>query len=114
MAAPVVHFEIHGKKGPDLAKFYEELFDWKVEGAQVPNGYYGLVSGSEGGIGGGIAENEEGSKVTVYIQVPDLDAKLKEIEAAGGKVLHPPEEIPGVTFALFADPEGNAIGLVKG
>lgn len=114
MAAPVVHFEIHGKNGAGLAKFYDQLFDWKIEAAQMPNGYYGMVAGAEGGIGGGIAGNEEGSKVTVYIQVPDLDAKLKEIEEAGGKTIHPPESIPGVTFALFQDPEGNAIGLVKG
>src|SRR5688500_4575911 len=63
MGAPVVHFEIHGKDGPGLAQFYEQLFDWKVEGAQMPNGYYGMVAGGEGGIGGGIAANEEGSKV---------------------------------------------------
>ena len=114
MAAPVVHFEIHGKDGPALSRFYDELFDWKTEGTEMPNGFYGLVQPGEGGIGGGIAGDGDGAKVTVYIQVPDLEAKLQEIEAAGGKVLHPPEEIPGVTFALFEDPAGNAIGLVKG
>ena len=114
MAAPVVHFEIHGRNGRELAKFYDQLFEWKIEAADMPNGYYGLVAGGEGGIGGGIAESGEGAKVTVYVQVPDLDAKLKEIEEAGGKTIHPPESIPGVTFALFQDPEGNAIGLVQG
>ena len=33
----------------------------------------------------------------------------------GGKVLMPPTEIPNVvTLAMFADPDGNAIGLIKG
>ena len=112
MAAPVVHFEINGKNGPELAKFYDELFDWSVQGQEMPGGWYGMIGAGENGIGGGIAQSDPG--VTVYIAVPDLDAKLKEVEAAGGKVVHPPMTIPDVvTFALFADPEGNTIGLVK-
>jgi predicted enzyme related to lactoylglutathione lyase len=51
MAAPVVHFEILGRNGPALQRFYRDLFDWKI---------------------------------------PDM-----------------------VTFALFTDPDGNLIGLVK-
>ena len=110
-----MHFEIHGKDGPELAKFYEGLFDWKVQGMDMPEGWYGMVGGGDGGIGGGIASSGDGAKVTVYIAVPDLDAKLAEIKEAGGKVLQAPVTIPDtVTFALFEDPAGNAIGLVKG
>ena len=37
------------------------------------------------------------------------------IVSHGGSVLLPPKEVPGiVTFALFKDPEGNVMGLVKG
>lgn len=54
-------------------------------------------------------------RVTVYVQVPDLQATLDQAVAMGGRVLMPPAEIPGVvTLALFADPDGNAIGLLKG
>jgi predicted enzyme related to lactoylglutathione lyase len=53
--------------------------------------------------------------VTIYVQVPDLQAALDQAVALGGKVLMPPTEIPGVvTLAMFADPEGNVIGLTKG
>jgi hypothetical protein len=32
----------------------------------------------------------------------------------GGKTIQPPTSVPGgVTFALFADPEGHVVGLVK-
>ncbi len=52
--------------------------------------------------------------MTFYVAVPDLAACLAKAESLGGKTLVPPTEIPGmVTFALFQDPEGNPIGLVK-
>jgi predicted enzyme related to lactoylglutathione lyase len=44
----------------------------------------------------------------------DLQAYLDRIEQLGGKTVVPVTEIPGlVTFAQFADPEGNVVGLVK-
>jgi uncharacterized protein len=45
--------------------------------------------------------------------VDDPQAYLKRAEALGGKTLVPPVEIPTGTFAWFADPDGNAIGLWK-
>jgi predicted enzyme related to lactoylglutathione lyase len=51
----------------------------------------------------------------LYVQVPDLQAALDRIAAAGGQTVHPPTEVPGIiTFALFKDPAGNLLGLVKG
>ena len=113
MGYPVVHFEITGKDGPKLHSFYGQLFDWEINADNPWN--YGLVAANgEGGIGGGIGPGEE-TNVTVYVRVPDLDAALAKAEQLGGKTLMPPTEIPDmVTFALFADPEGNRIGLIKG
>ncbi len=52
--------------------------------------------------------------VTFYVQVDDLDAYLKKAESLGGRTVVPPTEIPNmVTFAMFSDPDGNAVGLVK-
>ena len=43
-----------------------------------------------------------------------MAAHLNKIESLGGKTLVPVTEIPGqVTFALFADPEGHVVGIVK-
>jgi len=53
--------------------------------------------------------------VTIYFQVPDLEATLREAESMGGTKLMDPESVPGgPTIAMFADPEGNPIGLVRG
>lgn len=60
------------------------------------------------------AEPGKPGYVTFYVQVKDTDAHLKEVEKLGGKVVMPTIVIPGmVTFALFSDPEGHVIGLVK-
>ena len=48
-----------------------------------------------------------------YVQSDDLDASLKKVEELGGKVVMPVTAMPGmVTFALFADAEGNVMGVV--
>jgi uncharacterized protein len=55
-----------------------------------------------------------GRRVTIYVEVPDLQAALDRAVKLGGSVVTPPTEIPGVTaIALFADPDGNVTGLVK-
>ena len=71
---------------------------------------------AEGGINGGIAPANDGtSRVTFYAQVDDLQAYLDKAERLGGKTVLPPTEIPDtVTLAMFTDPEGNMIGLIKG
>lgn len=63
-----------------------------------------------GAAGGGIAEGEPG--LMFYIQVPDLEAALARVTAAGGTVLLPATEVaPNVTIANFGDPAGNRVGL---
>ena len=116
MGQPIVHFEIMGKDAIKLQKFYAELLSWKVGQAMPDMGYYGLVDEQSSGLAGGIGQEPDGkTRVTVYVQVPDLQATLDQAVAMGGKVVMPPMEIPGVvTFAQFADPSGNVIGLTKG
>jgi predicted enzyme related to lactoylglutathione lyase len=109
MAAPVVHFEIHGKDGKQLQDFYSKLFSWKVNANNPME--YGMVQDS--GIGGGIT-GPDGPMVTVYVEVPDLQATLQKAESLGGKTVMPPMEVPGgPTIAQFKDPAGNTIGLTK-
>jgi uncharacterized protein len=114
MGKPVVHWEIVGKDGQKLQQFYAGLFDWKIDANNPFN--YGMVdTGGAGGINGGIGPSQDGPAVRVYIQVDDLQAFLDRAERLGGKTLMPPTEIPGaVTMAMFKDPEGNQVGLVKG
>ena len=49
-----------------------------------------------------------------YLAVPDVDAKVATLQAAGGALHHPPADIPGVgRFATVADPHGAVVCLFK-
>ncbi len=115
MKNPVLWFEVLGKDGGALRRFYSDLFGWKIEDAGDGSGY-GLVAAA-GGIGGGVGQSEEGDgHVTFFVEVDDPAAYLANVEKLGGKTVVPPTEIPdyNLTFAYFTDPEGHLIGLSKG
>ena len=114
MPNPVVHWEIQCKDAKKAQQFYSRLFGWHVDANNPMN--YGMVdTRDEVGINGGIGPCDGPNRVTFYIQVADLQAFLDKATRLGGKVVMPPTEIPDtVTLAMFADPEGNVIGLVKG
>jgi predicted enzyme related to lactoylglutathione lyase len=112
MGSPVVHFEINSQNPAALQEFYGDLFDWKIH--IVPEMGYGMIDTQGRGIDGGIGPARGPNQVTFYIEVTDLKDAIARIEDAGGKVVVPITEVPGVvTFAQFADPDGNVVGLVK-
>jgi predicted enzyme related to lactoylglutathione lyase len=117
MGNPVVHFEIIGKDGTALSNFYGEAFGWEMHPAmQDPMVYVLVHPGGERGIEGGIGgTSEEGGRhVTFYVEVEDPETTLAAIEKLGGRTLMAPDRVPnGPVVAMFADPEGNAIGLIK-
>lgn len=114
MAHPVIHFEVAGKDLGKLQQFYGDLFGWETE--KVPGEMpYAMVKGEEGGIGGGIGQAPDGAgHVTFYVGADDPQAMLDKAEELGGKTILPVTELPQVTIALFADPEGHVVGLAKG
>jgi predicted enzyme related to lactoylglutathione lyase len=49
-----------------------------------------------------------------YWQVPDIEAKLAEVTAAGAAVKEPPRNVGGGRLvASFTDLDGNVLGLVQ-
>jgi uncharacterized protein len=113
MGSHVIHFEVTGKDGQALQRFYGEAFGWKVD-TNNPGGY-GMVRGGENTITGGIGAAPEGMPggVTFYVHTDDAKATLAKIEKLGGKVLMPLTQVaPETTIALFADPEGHVVGLM--
>ncbi|MFJ1896096.1 MULTISPECIES: VOC family protein [unclassified Streptomyces] len=54
-----------------------------------------------------------GSPVT-YWEVPDIEAKLAEVTAAGATVKEPAHDVGGGRLvATFTDPDGNVLGLLQ-
>ena len=119
----VVHFEIPADDLERAKEFYGSVFGWELAG--MPEMDYTVVKttpvdeqtqlpSEPGAINGGMYRRsaDAPSMPVLTIDVNSVDDALKEIEAAGGRVLRPRTEIPGMgAFAYFTDPEGNALGL---
>jgi predicted enzyme related to lactoylglutathione lyase len=97
--------------------FYDKQFNIKKVGA-MPMGEMGdysfIAHGSDEAIGA-VMKTPPGGKSAwnFYFRVPDINAAKAKVEAAGGKVLQGPMEVPGGEWVLNAtDPEGVTFGLV--
>lgn len=112
MGQPIVHFELGGAPVESVAAFYEKHFGWQI--SKMPEADYYGVTTAEGSLGGGLNGVADWGTV-VYIEVPDIQAAMKAIIEDGGSEVHPETNLAGiVTFAIFQDPAGNKVGLVKG
>jgi uncharacterized protein len=115
MPNPIVHWEIQSKDRKKAQEFYKNLFGWHIDDNNQWE--YGMVdTHAEGGINGGIGQCQDGSnRITFYAQVDNLQAYLNKAEKLGGKTVMPPTALTDdMSLAMFTDPEGNFIGLVKG
>ncbi|OLT01372.1 hypothetical protein BJF90_32320 [Pseudonocardia sp. CNS-004] len=109
----MVHFEIGALDGDRSRRFFSQLFGWAID-VDDRTGYGVVRTGSASGIGGGIvaAPPDAPPWVTFYVAVRDLDAALARANELGGRTVMGPTEIDaGMAFAMFADPDGNVIGL---
>jgi uncharacterized protein len=115
VAYPVTHFEINAQDAPATQKFYKDLFGWGID-TNNPDNYGMIDTKTKGtGINGGIGASRQGkSWVTFYVETDDPAATLAKAERLGGtRVMEPMDAGGNVVYALFADPEGNVIGLAK-
>jgi hypothetical protein len=114
MGHAVVHFEIGGPDTEPLTSFYGQLFGWGME--SIPGGGYVLIdTRGGGGINGGIGKSQTGDPwSTFYVEADDLQDVLDKAETLGGRTVMPVTDFGGmVTIAMFNDPDGLLVGLVK-
>ncbi len=119
----IVHFEIPADDVKKLAKFYSELFGWKIEKMPGPIDYWNIETvpvDEKGmpirpGVNGGMMKRQRPDHRPVnYIAVESVDEYLKKIKVLGGKVLVPKMEVPGIGWwALAVDPEGNQFAIMQ-
>ena len=112
--ARVIHFEIVGKDGPALQRYYSDLFGWAIND-DFPGGY-GMTDPAVTGPIVGIGTSPDGGAghVTGYITVPDINATLAKATSLGGSVVMPKFSPDGnAQLALVADPEGHVLGLTE-
>jgi uncharacterized protein len=112
MGAPaIVHIEFKSSDFARTAAFYAKLFEWRTE--QNASGSYMKLDSTDGPSAGWVrADLVQAPGPIAYMLVDDLPAKLDAVERAGGRVLV--RNLPfagGGEIGLFADPDGNVLGL---
>lgn len=124
---PVVHFEMPAEDKNRMSNFYSLVFGWQTNKLGPEMGEYVVVNTTEsdekghpikpGAINGGFFQksNEKPSQYpSVVIHVDNIKEHIKKVEAAGGKVLGEPWDIPGVgLYVSFFDTERNRVSMLQ-
>jgi len=110
----VVHWEIQSSDPTRQRDFFSSLFGWNID-ANNPQNYGMVPHGGVDSIGGGIGDTQDAtSRVTVYVEVPDINDALTRAEGLGAATILPRTDMGMVVMAQFRDLDGNLIGLVEG
>jgi predicted enzyme related to lactoylglutathione lyase len=122
---PVVHFEMPYEDRDRMADFYARVFGWRVEKLGADMGNYVLVTTADvdarpgapaGAINGGFYKKSDwpAQYPSIVIAVKDIEASMKQVADAGGRVLGEPMGIPGVgRYVSFFDTEGNRVSMLQ-
>lgn len=99
----------------DLAH-YGEVLGWKTQSMDMGDFEYKMLGRGEVGHCGVVKPQMSGVPThwASYLAVEDVDATVAKVAEAGGKVVVPPTDLPGVgRFSLIADPEGATVHAFK-
>jgi len=111
---PVVHAEIRSSDPDATRAFFGELFGWTYPTEGAYPGYTFVDTGVQDALYTAISPLQgDADLVTFFIGVDDMAASIDQATSLGGKVVQEPVEVPGVRFALIADPLGHVVGLAQ-
>jgi uncharacterized protein len=111
MAHPVIHAEVRSGDPDATRAFFGELLGWTYTDGGFP-GYSFVDTGVDGAIPTAIGPLQGGADaVLFFVGVDDVEATLARAEELGGTIVQPAQKVPGVTFGVFADPQGHHVGV---
>ena len=96
--------------------FYGAILGWQVRDSGHPDFTYHLAMAEGGMVAGLIAGDGAGPPPhwLIYYAADDCDQSVADAAAAGATVLVPPGDVAGTgRFAILADPQGAAFGLLQ-
>jgi predicted enzyme related to lactoylglutathione lyase len=114
MSDPMVYFEMPADDVERAKRFYENVFDWKID--YIPRIDYHSVQtrGVEmDGIGGGLIKRKAaGQPVMNYVRVSSIEECSKKVIENGGMVVLERQLVPGFgAYSIIRDTEGNLVGM---
>jgi predicted enzyme related to lactoylglutathione lyase len=98
--------------------FYASVVGWTYKAMPIANGTYWIAEMDGKGVAGLFAMPEDipahvPAHWFEYLEVDDVDARLKLAEQHGGKILRPAFNVPDVgRLGFLSDSTGAAIGLM--
>jgi predicted enzyme related to lactoylglutathione lyase len=111
MAHPVIHAEIRSGDPDATRSFFAGLFGWTYSDGAFP-GYTFVDTGTPGAVATAIGPLQGGEDAALFfVAVDDVESTLAKAEALGGTVVQTAQQVPGVTFGVFADPQGHLVGV---
>jgi len=111
--------ELNAGNGERAFAFYSGLFGWtKAETMDMgPLGTYQLFATGGNPVGGMMTKTADTPAPywLYYFVVDDIDAAMKRVADAGGRVIFGPQEVPGGAWIVqCTDPQGAMFALVGG
>lgn len=108
----IVHIEFSTRDPKESAKFYGELFGWKMETDDKLEYTQWDPGTPPGGGFSPISQGATAGEVLVYVASEDIEADLKKAAELGAAVIVQKTEIPGIGWwGVFKDPSGNSCAL---
>ena len=113
MAHPVIHAEIRSEDPDATRAFFGELFGWTYSDGAFP-GYTFADTGADGALPTAIGPLQGGTdSVLFFVGVDDVESTLERAGQLGGRTIQPAQNVPGVTFGVFADAQGHVVGVAS-
>jgi predicted enzyme related to lactoylglutathione lyase len=114
MPHPVVHAEIRSSDPDATRAYFGQLFGWTYPNAGAYPGYTFVETGVPDALYTAISPLQgDADLVTFFVGVQDMSATIADAVRLGGSVVQEPVSVPGVSFALIADPQGHIVGLAQ-
>src|SRR6201999_764332 len=114
MPHPIVPAEIRSTDPDATRKFFADLLGWTYPDPGAVPGYTFVETGVPGALYTAISPLQGDSDlVTFFVGVEDMTTSISETTRLGGRVVQEPVTVPGVQFALIADPQGHVVGLAQ-
>lgn len=112
-----VHIDLAADKPDRAADFYAKVFGWQATKLDGPVPYWLIATdpGDPAAVGAGIGQRDQPwQTVAPTIEVPSADDYARRIEEAGGTIVVPRADVPGVgALVTFKDTEGNILTVLE-
>ncbi len=117
--ATITHVDISAVDPERAKKFYQDLFDWKIELLPGPMNYYLIETtdlNGQKGVGGGLSKRDKSQPAGMvnFMGVKSIDESIIKVENLGGKIIQSKQSIPGWGYLVVCvDTENNRFGLFQ-